>query len=180
LEESIAASLRRHERASEPDALEYLHRCINQFAELTFILAARSPIAPKPIRIGPKTSSAKSKPQKSAGTIGAVVTVCFSHALAKAAEGAAVAGSPKLRELSGRMPRANLSARGRQESSTNRAEFKITFNFNRGSFRTVAPAAEFSHSFGFYVALMLGYILWMPMLLLRLVVDLERFELSTS
>ena len=44
----------------------------------------------------------------------------------------------------------------------------------------MARAAEFSHSFGFYVALMLGYILWMLMLLLRLVVDLERFELSTS
>jgi hypothetical protein len=54
LEELTAASSRRHERTSEPDALDYLHGCINQFAELSHVLLARSPIAPKPIEIGPE------------------------------------------------------------------------------------------------------------------------------
>ena len=52
--ELSAASSRRHERASEHDALEYLHGCINQFAGLSLELVARSPISPKPIRIGPE------------------------------------------------------------------------------------------------------------------------------
>jgi hypothetical protein len=54
LEELSAASSRRHERTSEPDTLDYLHACINQFAELSLMLVARSPIAPKPIHIGPE------------------------------------------------------------------------------------------------------------------------------
>lgn len=54
LEELRAASSWRHERTSEPDALDYLHGCINQFADLALKLVARSPIAPKPIHIGPE------------------------------------------------------------------------------------------------------------------------------
>ena len=54
LEELSDASSHRHERNSEPDALDYLHGCINQFAELALMLIARSPVAPKPIRIGPE------------------------------------------------------------------------------------------------------------------------------
>jgi hypothetical protein len=53
LEELSAASSRRHQRSSEPDALDYFHGCINQFAELALTLVARSPILPKPIHIGP-------------------------------------------------------------------------------------------------------------------------------
>jgi hypothetical protein len=49
-----AASSRQHERTSEPDALDYLHGCINQFAELALMMVARSPIAPKPIHIDPE------------------------------------------------------------------------------------------------------------------------------
>jgi hypothetical protein len=52
LEDLSAAQSRRHQRTSEPDALDYLHGCLNQFAELALTLLARSPIAPKPIHIG--------------------------------------------------------------------------------------------------------------------------------
>ncbi len=54
MEELSAASSRRHQRTSEPDALDYLHSCLNQFAELALTLVARSPIAPEPIHIGPQ------------------------------------------------------------------------------------------------------------------------------
>lgn len=54
LEELSAASSRRHERTSEPDALDYLHGCLNQFAELALTLVDRSPIVPKPIHLGPE------------------------------------------------------------------------------------------------------------------------------
>jgi hypothetical protein len=54
LQELSAASFRRHTRSSEPDALEYLHGCINRFAELALSLVVRSPIPPKPIHIGPE------------------------------------------------------------------------------------------------------------------------------
>ncbi len=54
LEELGAASSRKHERALEPDALDYLHNCINQFGELALMMVGRSPIAPKPIHIGPE------------------------------------------------------------------------------------------------------------------------------
>jgi hypothetical protein len=53
LQELAAASSRRHNRGSEPDALEYLHGCIDKFAQLSQVFAGRSPIAPKPIQIGP-------------------------------------------------------------------------------------------------------------------------------
>jgi hypothetical protein len=53
-------------------------------------------------------------------------------------------------------------------------------NFHRGSFRTVVPAAEFSQSFGFWEVFIFGYTLLVILLLLGLLVDLERFELSTS
>jgi hypothetical protein len=48
LEELGAASFRRHDRSMEPDALEYLHRCMDQFVELSLKLVSRSPVAPKP------------------------------------------------------------------------------------------------------------------------------------
>ncbi|HEX9121645.1 MAG TPA: hypothetical protein VF840_14000 [Terriglobales bacterium] len=51
MKELIAASRRRHDRTCEPDALDYLHGCLNRFAELAGMLAARSPIAPKMIEI---------------------------------------------------------------------------------------------------------------------------------
>jgi hypothetical protein len=54
LEELTLASFRRHERVSEPDALDYLHGCLNDFAELSLILVGRSPIAPKRIELGPE------------------------------------------------------------------------------------------------------------------------------
>jgi hypothetical protein len=54
LEELGAASSRRHQRTSEPDALDYLHGCLHQFAELALTLVARSPIVPEPIHIGPE------------------------------------------------------------------------------------------------------------------------------
>ena len=53
LEELGAASFRRHDRSTEPDALEYLHRCMDRFVELSLKLISRSPVAPKPIHIGP-------------------------------------------------------------------------------------------------------------------------------
>ncbi len=54
LKELGAASSRRHNRILDPDALDYLHGCINLFAELSGRLLARSPVPPKPIRIGPE------------------------------------------------------------------------------------------------------------------------------
>lgn len=51
LQELAAASARRHDRTSEPDALEYLHGCLNQLAGLARDLVKRSPIAPKPIEL---------------------------------------------------------------------------------------------------------------------------------
>jgi hypothetical protein len=54
LKELSAASSQRHQRTSEPDALDYLHGCLNQFAELALTLVARSPIVPRPIHIGPE------------------------------------------------------------------------------------------------------------------------------
>jgi len=48
----LATALRRqHDRGREPDALEYLHGCLNQLAELALKLTARSPMAPKPIHL---------------------------------------------------------------------------------------------------------------------------------
>jgi wyosine [tRNA(Phe)-imidazoG37] synthetase (radical SAM superfamily) len=49
-----AEALRRHDRATEPDALEYLHGCLNRFADFASILVSRSPLAPKPIVITPE------------------------------------------------------------------------------------------------------------------------------
>ena len=54
LEELAAASARKHDRRCEPDALEYLHGCIDDFAKLALKLVPRSPVAPRPIRIGPE------------------------------------------------------------------------------------------------------------------------------
>jgi hypothetical protein len=51
LKEMAAALGRKHERAEEPDALEYLHGCLCQLAELSTKLLSRSPIAPQPIII---------------------------------------------------------------------------------------------------------------------------------
>jgi len=51
VEELAAASTGRHDRSSEPDALEYLHGCLNQLAGLSRELVKRSPIAPKPIEL---------------------------------------------------------------------------------------------------------------------------------
>jgi hypothetical protein len=44
-----AASSRKHSRAQEPDALEYLHGCLCQLTDLAARLIPRSPIAPVPI-----------------------------------------------------------------------------------------------------------------------------------
>ena len=44
----------RHVRASEPDALEYLHRCLCQYVEICKQLSSKSPIAARPIVLTPK------------------------------------------------------------------------------------------------------------------------------
>jgi hypothetical protein len=44
-----AARPRTHNRAKEPDALEYLHGCLCQLTELATRLISRSPIAPEPL-----------------------------------------------------------------------------------------------------------------------------------
>lgn len=49
-----AEARRRHDRATEPDALEYLHGCLNRFADLASALICRSPLAPKPIVLAPE------------------------------------------------------------------------------------------------------------------------------
>ncbi|HEY2495651.1 MAG TPA: hypothetical protein VGK24_01170 [Candidatus Angelobacter sp.] len=59
-EELIATASRRHERGLEPDALEYLHDCINRFGELAAKMIARSPTPPKPIHITPRGGVVKS------------------------------------------------------------------------------------------------------------------------
>ncbi|MDR5729511.1 MAG: hypothetical protein RB191_19015 [Terriglobia bacterium] len=51
LEALVAALRSRRDRAFDPDALEYLHVCLNQFVELATKLVARSPIPPVPIRL---------------------------------------------------------------------------------------------------------------------------------
>ena len=53
LEELSAASCARHDRTSEPDALDYLHSSLNQLAELSAAMASRSPVVPQPITLGP-------------------------------------------------------------------------------------------------------------------------------
>jgi hypothetical protein len=54
MDELATASSRRHDRTTEPDALEYLHACTDRFALLAAALIARSPVPPTPIRIGPE------------------------------------------------------------------------------------------------------------------------------
>lgn len=49
-----ASSGRRPERTSEPDALDYLRSCLEQMAQLSIVLAPRSPIDAKPIHLGPE------------------------------------------------------------------------------------------------------------------------------
>lgn len=49
-----ATSGHRPERETEPDALEYLHNCLIKLTELAASLIARSPIAGKPLRLGPE------------------------------------------------------------------------------------------------------------------------------
>jgi hypothetical protein len=49
-----AEARRRHDRATEPDAMEYLHGCLNRFADLASALISRSPIAPKAIVMTPE------------------------------------------------------------------------------------------------------------------------------
>lgn len=46
------AEFRQRERSKEPDALEYLHRCLDDFARLAELLIKRSPIAPKRFCLG--------------------------------------------------------------------------------------------------------------------------------
>jgi hypothetical protein len=53
LEELRAILSRRHDRVKDPDALEYLRRCLIAFTELSLTLIHSSPLAPKPIRLGP-------------------------------------------------------------------------------------------------------------------------------
>lgn len=52
-EKLLEASKRRADRATDPDALEYLHLSLNQFAELAKALIARSPLSPAGIHFGP-------------------------------------------------------------------------------------------------------------------------------
>ena len=47
-----ASSGRCHERTSEPDALDYLRSCLDQMAQLSLVLATRSPIDAEPIHFG--------------------------------------------------------------------------------------------------------------------------------
>lgn len=47
--ELAIAAARRHDRAKEPDALQYLHSCLCQLTDLAARLVGRSPIAPRPI-----------------------------------------------------------------------------------------------------------------------------------
>lgn len=54
LEELRVILSRRHDRGKDPDALEYLHRCMIAFTELSLTLIHSSPLAPKPIRLGPE------------------------------------------------------------------------------------------------------------------------------
>mgnify|MGYP000271133397 CR=1 FL=1 len=49
-----ASSGRRPERSTEPDALDYLHSCLDQLAQLSLVLASHSPIHAQPIHIGPE------------------------------------------------------------------------------------------------------------------------------
>jgi len=51
LEELAKACFQRRSRAAEPDALEYLHCCLDHFAELAESLIVRSPIAPAPVTL---------------------------------------------------------------------------------------------------------------------------------
>ena len=55
------ANAGKHDRAQEPDALEYLHGCLCQLTEFSTRLVSRSPIAPQPIVLTKKTSSEKSR-----------------------------------------------------------------------------------------------------------------------
>lgn len=47
------SSHRHHDRRIEPDALEYLRVCLDQFVQISALLTDRSPIEPQPIRIQP-------------------------------------------------------------------------------------------------------------------------------
>ena len=54
LEELTNASAgRRPDRTFEPDALDYLWSCLDQFGLLAQSLATHSPVPPEPIRLGP-------------------------------------------------------------------------------------------------------------------------------
>jgi hypothetical protein len=45
---------RKHDRVTEPDALEYMHFCLERFTEMARILIAHSPLAPRPIALTPE------------------------------------------------------------------------------------------------------------------------------
>jgi hypothetical protein len=51
LKEMAENSGRKRERASEPDAMEYLHTCLCQFTDLAAQLLNRSPLPPRPVTI---------------------------------------------------------------------------------------------------------------------------------
>jgi hypothetical protein len=51
LEALVAAMRSRRDRAFDPDALEYLYLCLNQFVRLATTLVSRLPIPPVPIRL---------------------------------------------------------------------------------------------------------------------------------
>jgi hypothetical protein len=51
LEALITASRSRRDRVFDPDALEYLHMCLNEFVELAVTLIDRSPIVPAAIQL---------------------------------------------------------------------------------------------------------------------------------
>jgi hypothetical protein len=50
-EQTAKEPSRRSTRTAEPDALEYLHCCLDQYADLGQLLVTRSPIAPVPITL---------------------------------------------------------------------------------------------------------------------------------
>jgi hypothetical protein len=53
-EEFVADIARKSDKALEPDALEYLHGCLDRFADISRKCVAKSPVEPKMIHLGPE------------------------------------------------------------------------------------------------------------------------------
>jgi hypothetical protein len=54
MESLLEASKRKPDRSADPDALDYLHFSLNQFADLATTLLGRSPLPPAPMDFGPE------------------------------------------------------------------------------------------------------------------------------